>query len=63
MLAGLAIAPAFWLASLFEGAVNRLLVSVVIAAPLYLVISYIGNREWVVAIMELAGRPLAETKD
>jgi len=51
----LAVAPAFLLATQVESVVLRLLIGVVIAAPLYLVISYIYNREWVLAMMELIG--------
>jgi hypothetical protein len=57
MLAALATAPAFLLANEFDGAVLRLMIGVAIAAPLYLLFSYVGNREWVVAMMELARRP------
>jgi len=56
VLSGLSVAPAFLLATQFESVVLRLLIGVVVAAPLYLVISYIYNREWVLATMELIGR-------
>ncbi len=56
VLAGLAILPSFWLAGLFEGAAVRLAVAVAAAAPLYVALSYVGNREWVAAMAELSGR-------
>jgi len=62
-LSALAVVPAFWFAMFFQGNVIRVIIGVAIAAPLYLIFSYIGNREWVVAMMELAGRPLASATD
>ena len=63
VFAGLAMLPSFWLAGLFEEAVMRLLVSVIVAVPLYVAFSYIGNREWVVAMLELARRPQVTAGD
>ena len=63
VLATLAIAPAFLLANEFEVAVLRLIIGILVSAPLYFAFSYFANREWVVAMMELAGRPLAEGQD
>lgn len=61
-LATLAVMPGWLLASQYDGAVLRLLIGVVVAAPLYLVFSYIGNRDWVFAMMELVDRPLVVEK-
>lgn len=54
-LAGFSVAPAFWVAMHFEGSIIRLAIGVVIATPLYLAISFKGNREWFTAMMELIG--------
>ena len=61
-LATLAVAPGWLLAQEFDGAALRLVVGVVTAAPLYLLFSYIGNRGWIDAMMELMGRPLGVGK-
>ncbi|MFT5335009.1 MAG: hypothetical protein ACI9GB_002923, partial [Halioglobus sp.] len=44
------------LADQFDGAVERLAVGVIVAAPLYLVISYKANREWFIAMQALIRR-------
>lgn len=56
VLAGIVIAPAYALAGLFDGPVPRLITGVGVAAPSYLAISWMVNREWVQALLELAGR-------
>lgn len=61
-LAGLAIAIAYGVASQSESAYFRVIIGVSIAAPLYFSLSYVGNREWVAAMMELAGHPLVNAK-
>ncbi len=57
VFSGLALAPAFWFATSFEGNIVRTFIGVAISVPLYLLFSYVGNREWVLAMMELAMRP------
>ncbi len=56
VLAAATVAPAYLLAVRFDGAVPRLCIGVGVAAPSYLAISWVANREWVQALMELAGR-------
>jgi O-antigen/teichoic acid export membrane protein len=56
LLAVISIAPAYALADQFDGAVERLAVGVIVAAPLYLVISYKANREWFIAMQALIRR-------
>jgi len=48
------IAPAFWLADQLDGAVLRLGLGVLVAAPLYVLVNYKSNREWFNAMRELA---------
>ena len=52
-----AIAPGFFIASQFDGALLRLLVGAAISGLLYLLVSYCVNRAWLSAMLELAGRP------
>jgi hypothetical protein len=40
----------------FERELVRLIIGITVAAPLYIAISFMGNRDWVLAMMELAGR-------
>jgi O-antigen/teichoic acid export membrane protein len=61
--AALAVTPAFLLASLFESAVVRLMIGVLVSAPSYLLLSYFANRVWFFAMMELAGRPMDSIDD
>jgi hypothetical protein len=56
LLAVLAIAPACMIAYQFERELVRLIIGITVAAPLYIAISFMGNRDWVLAMMELAGR-------
>jgi O-antigen/teichoic acid export membrane protein len=56
VLAAVAVAPAYVAANLVEDVVARLLVGVLVSAPLYLLFSWVGNREWVLAMLELVGR-------
>lgn len=63
VLSGLAVAPAFFLATHFEGHLVRMIIGVTIAAPLYLALSFACNREWVEAMIELIWRPLVSAKD
>ena len=63
VLSALAIVPAFWVASQFEGAVYRLLVGITISIPLYYAFSFAGNREWVAAMIELTGTAFGFKKD
>jgi hypothetical protein len=56
VLATVAIAPAYFLAQSFSDPATRLLLGAVVAAPLYFWLSYLMNREWVTAMMHLAGR-------
>lgn len=55
-LSGLSVAPAYMVAMHFDGPLIRLAIGVTIAIPLYFAISFKGNREWVLAMMELVGR-------
>ena len=52
-----AVTAAYVAVSEFDSAVLRLCSGVVIAAPIYLVLSYFANREWILAMMELVRRP------
>ena len=52
-LAVASVAPAFYLADNFDGAVLRLGLGVLVAAPLYMLINYKANREWFNAMREL----------
>jgi len=51
-----AILPAYLGATWFEGDFVRLTVGIALAAPLYLAISFLANRQWVRAMLELAGK-------
>jgi O-antigen/teichoic acid export membrane protein len=55
VLAGFAVAPAFFCAQYCDGAMIRLIVGVAIAVPLYLMISFRCNRDWFGSMMTLAG--------
>jgi O-antigen/teichoic acid export membrane protein len=61
-LAGLAVVPAYLLAMKCEHEMVRLIVGIVVAAPLFIVLSFLGNRDWYEAMMELAGRKVGATK-
>lgn len=50
------VAPAYLVAIQFEGALVRLVLGVLIGAPLYLGFSYLWNRPWFDSMLELAGR-------
>jgi len=52
-LATLAIAPAYVVVMLFEAPLARLLTAVLISAPLYLILSYLLNRDWFLAMRQL----------
>lgn len=52
----LAIAPAYILSLQVEGPILRLFLGVVIATPIYLMLSYFFNREWIQALQSLVGR-------
>ena len=56
VLAALAVGPAYVVASQLDDVVARLFVGVLISAPLYWLFSWVGNREWVLAMLELLGR-------
>lgn len=56
LLAVISIAPAYLIASQLDGAIFRLAVAVLISAPLYLLISYKFNRDWVASLHELLRR-------
>ncbi len=56
ILAALAVASGYFAADQFDGALSRLAVAILISAPLYVALSFIWNREWVTAMLELAGR-------
>lgn len=51
-----AVAPAYLIADVFASSGLRLMVGCAVAAPLYFLFSYLGNRDWLSAIMELLGR-------
>ncbi|MEH6649465.1 MAG: MOP flippase family protein [Motiliproteus sp.] len=53
LLAVVSVVPAYGVANQFDGAVARLIVGVLVAAPLYLVVSYKANREWFDAMQRL----------
>jgi O-antigen/teichoic acid export membrane protein len=55
-LAALSILPAWLLADLAHAALLRLMLGLVIAAPLYVGLSYLANRQWVDSMLELLGR-------
>lgn len=54
-LALLSVASAYFLVAPITNSFYRLAIAVIISAPLYFVISWYGNREWVVALMQLLG--------
>lgn len=56
LLAGISVTPAFLVANQFNSIVIRLIIGVAIAAPLYLAISFKGNREWFESMMQLVWR-------
>lgn len=56
VLAMLAVGCAYLVVSIVNGTVTRLAVGVVIAAPLYVAVSYWMNREWFDAMTQLIGR-------
>ncbi|CAI8723539.1 Colanic acid exporter [Methylococcus capsulatus] len=56
VFSGIAIAPAHFLALQIDEPVLRLVLGIGIAAPLYLAVSHLGNREWFRAMLQLAGR-------
>jgi O-antigen/teichoic acid export membrane protein len=56
VLALSAIFPAYSIATRFEGDFIRLTVGIALAAPFYVAISFLGNRQWVRAMLELAGK-------
>lgn len=51
-----AVAPAYWLTLPLDEAILTLAVAIVVSAPLYLGVSFVANREWFGAMLELAGR-------
>ncbi len=63
MLAVLAVTPAFGIAFQFDGAFVRIVIGLSISAPLYFLLSYLGNRDWIKAMLELAGINAGSTKD
>lgn len=55
LLSALAVTPAFFVAQYFDGATIRLSIGVAIAVPLYLVLSFAGNRNWFGSMGALIG--------
>jgi O-antigen/teichoic acid export membrane protein len=53
----IAFVPGFLISSQLGGALLRILVGAAISGLLYLLISYYVNRAWLLAMLELAGRP------
>lgn len=53
LLATIAIASAYWLANHFDNPAIRLIFGIIVAAPLYLLVSYKGNRDWFDALLTL----------
>lgn len=51
-----AIAPGYYLAHMVIDVAARLLIGAIVAVPLYLWLSLMLNREWVAAMLQLAGR-------
>lgn len=51
-----AIIPAHFVATRFEGDFVRLIVGIALTAPFYIAFSLLGNRQWVRAMLELAGQ-------
>ncbi|MEE9912507.1 MAG: MOP flippase family protein [Deltaproteobacteria bacterium] len=56
LIAIVSIAPAYWVANHLENSLLRLFSGIALAAPLYIVISIKGNREWLQSMMQLIGR-------
>jgi O-antigen/teichoic acid export membrane protein len=54
LIAVASIAPAYYLTEQIGNVYLHMTAAVAISAPLYLVLSYLVNREWVVAMMQLA---------
>ena len=57
-LALFAILPGHLVATQLEDTLARLIVGVFIAIPLYLILSFFENREWIRAMLELSGRKI-----
>lgn len=55
-IAVIALAPAQWVAEMFDGAITRIVVAACIAAPLYVALSLLLNRQWARSFLELMGR-------
>lgn len=53
LIAFFAILPGYVAAQGFHGSLVRIAVGGVVAAPLYLVLSYLGNRQWLASMLEL----------
>jgi O-antigen/teichoic acid export membrane protein len=53
LLATAAIYPAYFAAQFLESPVARLVAGVLLSAPLYVILSYLGNREWVLQMTRL----------
>lgn len=60
-IALMATIPAYTVAGLVEGAFYRLVIGVVVAAPLYLLLAYWLNRSWVHSLWDLVGGQRALT--
>lgn len=56
LFATVAMIPAYLGAELLSGAFPRLVLGAALAVPLYVGLSYLANRRWVLLMMELAGR-------
>jgi len=54
LIAGVAIAPAYFITLPMTNVYLHMSVAVLISAPLYLGLSFLLNREWLVAMMQLA---------
>lgn len=61
LLALLSITPAYLLSAQFDVPIVRLTGAVLISVPLYLISSYLGNRDWFSAMIELMGRKVVST--
>lgn len=55
LLAVVAVAPSFWVAMRFDGPAVRFAVGLALTAPIYLAISFKGNRDWFEAMRNLVG--------
>jgi hypothetical protein len=53
LIAGIAVGASFVLAMNFDGSLLRLVIGVMVSAPLYLGLSYLMNRSWVDSMREL----------